>query len=148
LPKDLARWEYRSVPAQKAGTLEQQAEAVARRQLNMPEGKSLTKEQGERLKALKDDIAKLNEGEGLRYLWVRVPAGAELNNPEATDKSVKIEVEEESTLGAVAARELGRAYKAQALFKANKDVLVEPKELPAEAELKVPQTNWPALVLF
>jgi hypothetical protein len=144
LTKDLGSYEHRHVAVGKVATVEQASQAVAREELGVGEGE-LSEKDAARVKELATQIAKLNAGEGILHQWVEVPAGTKLINPD-TDK--EIEVSEKSYLGDVAKSEMGRRYKAQALFEKNKEKLAEPKQLPAEAELIVPQRKWPAMLAF
>lgn len=144
LTKDLSAFQYRSVAAGRVGTLEQQSEAVARKELGLAEG-SLSEKDTERLKKLAGAIAGLNRDEGTVYRYVPVPAGTKLLNPETRET---FEVAAATTLGQVAREQTGRAYKAQGLFQANRAALREPAELPADAELFVPEKHWPAALTF
>ncbi len=159
LTKDLATYENRAVAAAKAGTLEEQAEGAALDEAGVTvEGlkkaladardeRELAVIQGrmERLKERGKEIAKLSEEEGVPHRYVKVAAGAKLFNPE---KREEFEVTQEALLGDVALAQMGRAYKAQALFKANEAKLTLPKELPAGATLYVPKSDWPAIGVF
>jgi putative OPT family oligopeptide transporter len=117
LTKDLARYQYRQVTVGQAGTLEEQSEIVARKELGLGSG-SLSPADKERVEKLAKGIAGLNEDEGTLYLWVEVKQGMELINPESKDQA-KFTLEEDTRLGPLAAKVLGRDYKAQALFRRN-----------------------------
>jgi hypothetical protein len=144
LTKDLSLWQYRTVPAGVAAPLAQQSERAARKELGVGEG-ALSEQDQERVKKLAGEIEGLNKEEGTIYRWVPVPAGTELADPETRQT---ISADEQTTLGELARSKLGRAYKAQGLFQANKDKLKLPAELPAEAELYLPQRTWPTVVAF
>lgn len=144
LTKDLATWQYRSVTAGRAAPLPDQATDVARRELGLTTGE-LSEKDAKEVKDLAGRIVGLNEKEGTAYRYVVVPAGTTLVSPETRKEFT---VTEESTLGAVALREMGRSYKAQALFRGNPGKLEMPAQLPADAELVVPPPDWPALVVF
>ena len=83
-------------------------------------------------------------------LGIAVPAGTTLKNPE-TKKEFK--VEKATTLGPLAKEVLGTPDKADDLYSANADKLKSPfdlaaAQLPAEAQLFLPQRDWPALLAF
>jgi hypothetical protein len=143
LTKDLATYQYRTVTAGKAAPLAEQAEEVARRELGV--SGELSEKDAARVKALAGEIVSLNEDEGTAYRYVRVPAGTTLMNP---DTRTEFTVNNEGSLGEVALSQMGRSYKAQALFKGNPGKLQMPAQLPAEAALVVPSPDWPAIVVF
>ncbi len=148
LTKDLSTWQYRMVQVGKAGTLAQQSQTVAQHLESSDE----SADKAAKVEKLAKEIDGLNEEQGTIYRWVKVAPGTELINPQSKKNTAEakdtILVTEETYLGALAEKTLGRAYKAQTLFQANKDKLKLPDQLPAEAELAVPQQTWPALLAF
>src|SRR5262249_25159397 len=121
-----------------------------------------------RVKKLTKEIAKLNGD--LEYIWAPVPAGTKLKlNPK---ESREVEITEETRLGDLAAQHLRRSYRAAELYQLNtstakSDALAaavgplvgaegvaevprvpKAETLPAEVQLKVPQSPWPSIVGF
>ncbi len=139
LTKDLGIWEYSRVQVGQAGTLKEASDIVARKQLGVGE-ESLPKKDEARVKELAGEIASLNKGQGTLYQWIEVPAGSELKNPETGET---IEVSETAYLGDIARKHMGRAYNAQALYKANKRPL---PDRAFETPLFLPQPNLPSLL--
>ena len=78
---------------------------------------------------------------------IEVPAGTKLKLP-AGHEPPTYDVKEKKSLGEVAQAALGQADKAQKIYEANKDLLQPKVTLPAGAQIKVPQLNWPALASF
>ncbi len=78
---------------------------------------------------------------------IEVPANTTLKLPAGHEPATYL-VKEKKPLGEVAAAALGQADKAQRLYEANKKLLEPKVTLPAGAEIKVPQLNWPALAAF
>jgi putative OPT family oligopeptide transporter len=132
LPKRLGTWQFRHATISQAEPLAQECQEAAARELG----------DGQQQKALAGEIAKLNKEQLPRY--VEVAAGTTIELP----KEQKYEVRERATLGAVAARTLGRADKATLLYELNKPHLKLPAGLPAGATLKIPQGNAGALAAF
>ena len=80
---------------------------------------------------------------------IEVPAKTTLKLPKCReDDPPTYEVKEKKLLGDVAMVALGDIDKAQKLFELNKDVLAPKVTLPVNAQIKLPQRNWPALVSF
>jgi putative OPT family oligopeptide transporter len=135
LPRDLSAYQYRTVAIGQAASLEDAAALVAEREL--PNGSA------EERKKLAGEIAGLNEDD-VPAMWVRVPAGT----------TIRIAGEEtytatgDETLADIAKQKLGRSWKANQLFDANKATLKLPEKLPAEAALNVPQPQWATLIPF
>jgi putative OPT family oligopeptide transporter len=144
LEKDIATYEHGTFAAASAGTLEQQAEAWARAEMQLP-ASGLTERQEAALKERVAQIVKLNKGEGVPERYVRVPAGTTLRDPERREEFT---VSKESSLADVALERMGRAYKAQTLFKANESKLILPNQLPAGATLYLPKSYWPSIGVF
>ncbi len=78
---------------------------------------------------------------------IEVPANTTLKLPAGHEPPTYL-VREKRPLGEVAVAALGQADKAQRLYEANRDLLEPKVTLPAGAEIKVPQLNWPALAAF
>jgi putative OPT family oligopeptide transporter len=78
---------------------------------------------------------------------IEVPANTKLKLPEGSQPPV-YEVKERKTLGEVALAALGKADRAQKLYELNQDDLTPKVNLPAGAQIKVPQRILPALVAF
>lgn len=92
--------------------------------------------------ALAREIAELNQDRLPRF--APVPAGMTLTLPQ--DK--QFQAAQATTLGEVAREQLGSADRAQVLLDLNAHQLRLPDRLPAGAEVRLPQKNWPALVMF
>ncbi|MEY4191214.1 MAG: hypothetical protein RIR17_1950 [Planctomycetota bacterium] len=137
LPRDLARWQYASVPVTREAKLDELSRDAARIKLG-----AAAKE--EDVEKLSKEIASLSKEEGILYQWVKVPAGSTLRLPDKRE----IRIEKEEYLNSIAQKELGRAYKAPELFQANADKLRLPQLLPVGAELKLPSGTIPALGWF
>ena len=137
LPRDLARWQYASVPVTREARLEELSRDAARIKL----GATAKEEEVEKLSR---EIASLSKEEGILYQWVKVPAGSTLRMPDKRE----IRIEKEEYLNSIAQKELGRAYKAPELFQANAEKLRLPQMLPVGAELKLPSGTIPALGWF
>ena len=99
-------------------------------------------------------LMKLNRQELVPY--VAIPKGTRIRLPDYTT----FVVEEPTTLGALAEKLLGSADEAAALMEHNRDLELPPRSpggiarlkpaesLPAGAALEIPQTQWPAVILF
>ncbi len=135
LPRDLSAFQYRSVAIGQSLPLDKAADAIAGREL--PNGTP------EERKKLAGEIVGLNE-EDVPPLWVKVTKGTTLKLP----KAQTYDVTADTTLGAVAKEALGRSWKAAQIFDMNKDTLKKPDVLPPEAELNLPQPQWPTLIPF
>ncbi|MBY0230516.1 MAG: oligopeptide transporter, OPT family [Gemmataceae bacterium] len=160
LTKDIGAWEHGTATVAAAGTLQEQAEAVARLELglvgaelgdaaiaaqkNEKERQAMLARK-ERLEKRRDEIVEVNEEEGTLARYASVPAGTNLTDP---DTQAEFTVEEATTLGDVARSRLGRTHRAKELWSKNKAKLPLPKTLPAGAELHVPKTGWPAFGVF
>jgi hypothetical protein len=131
----LAVWQYRTVPAPAAASFDGQCRAAAEQEL----GPNASDKQIERMT---DEIHDLNESQLRRY--VLVAKGTTLNLP----KDEHYVATAEAPLFNVAEETLGSADKASLLFNLNEKKLKLPESLPPDAALKIPQTNWPALVAF
>jgi hypothetical protein len=167
IPKDLAKWQYRTEtvgqalpmkeaakvmaerhPSMEAGLFEWlgiyppgsyvediaalNASKVPTKEVSVPKGKVLVMPKGQSLTTKEDTTV----GE------LKVPAGTTVKLPTST-----YTVPEDTTLGAVAQKELGADDKADKLFELNEDRLPAPV-LPAETVLKLPQPMWPAVLVF
>ena len=92
--------------------------------------------------------AALNGLQFLKGSYLKKPFALE-NGGLAVPKGLGLGVEvDERSNKQIAKDTLGRDYKAQQVFDLNKDKLKLPETLPAEAELKLPQRWWPAVIAF
>ncbi len=91
---------------------------------------------------LADEVRELNEPELRRY--ATVPKGITLTLP----KSKHYEATANAYLFQVAQQALGDEDKASLLFDLNESQLKLPDRLPNVANLKIPQRNLPAIVVF
>ena len=89
------------------------------------------------------EIVKMNE-EDVLAIWAKAPKGTTLKLPE----NKTFEVTADTTVGEVAKETLGRSWKAPQVFELNKAILKKPAVLPPEAELNLPQPQWPTLIPF
>jgi putative OPT family oligopeptide transporter len=78
---------------------------------------------------------------------ITVPAGTTLKLP-GSHEPPTYDVKQPMTLGEAAAAALGQSERALKLFEANRSLLTPKITLPAGAQIKVPQLNWPALASF
>ncbi len=137
LPRDIARWQYSSIPVTREAKLEELGKDAARFKL----GASATEPE---VIALGKEIAELSREEGILQMWVKVPAGTTLKTPDKRE----VKIEKEEFLGTIAQREMGRSYFAPALFQTNASKLKLPENLPIGAELKIPYGIIPAVCWF
>lgn len=86
----------------------------------------------------------LKPAEGTKPADVKIPKGTKLTLP----RKKTMEVKEDTTLGALAKQILGREDKASELKSSNEDVIKPADTLPANAQIKIPRAEWPALVAF
>ncbi len=93
--------------------------------------------------SLASEIALLNEN--LQLQNAQVPRGANLKVP---GKDSPLVVPENTTLGEIARQTLGSADKAGILQDTNPNVIRPATSFPANAAIRVPQHNWPALAAF
>lgn len=135
MPRDLTSFQYRTVAIGQSLPLEKAAEAIAAREL--PNGTA------DERKKYAVEVVGLNEDEA-PAVWARVPKGTTLKLPKGREYTAEVD----TTLGAVAKAEVGRSWKAGQLLDMNKDVVKPPAALPAEAELYLPQPQWPTLIPF
>lgn len=133
--KNLAVWQYRTVPAVSVGSFDQQCQAAAEQEL----GPEASEKQIERMAG---EIRELNEAQLRRY--ARVTKGTILDLP----KNERYEVPADAFLGEIAQQTLGSSDQASLLFDLNEERLRLPEALPSDAVLKVPQKNLPALAAF
>lgn len=151
VPNDLKTWEHRKVALVQAQPLEGAAEDLAKRELGLSAQTSSAelKEKEEQIKKLTDQIIALNKNQ--LFAWTPVPKGTKLLLPEGKGE---FDAPQDMFLKDVAAEQLGRERKAGAIFtykrddRSNQDVLKLPAELPAGAELSLPQHAWPAWIGF
>jgi putative OPT family oligopeptide transporter len=141
IPKKLSIWQYSHYQLSKEQSVNDAYREAAAYDLGLM-GKELTSQQEEEVKKLADDIAELNEGVVPQY--VKVPQGTEVKLP----KSQTYRAEESAFLRHYAEQLLGSADKATLIFDLNKDQLKPPGTLPTGTELKLPQHNTPALLIF
>lgn len=137
LPKDIARWQYSSIPVTREATLEESGKDAARFKLG-------ASAKDADVISLGKEISELTREEGILHKWVKVPAGTKLKTPDKRE----ILIEKEEYLGPIAQRSMGREYFAPALFKANSMQLKLPEKLPVGAELKMPGGILPAIIWF
>jgi hypothetical protein len=92
--------------------------------------------------ALAHEIAELNQE--LLPRNAAVTPGMTLNLP----KGEKFQVAQGGVLGEVAREKLGSADKAPLIYDLNVNQLRLPRTLPRGTEIRLPQKNWPALLMF
>jgi putative OPT family oligopeptide transporter len=131
----MSAWQYRKLPVPAAAPFNEQCRLLAADEL----GAKATEKQIERMTA---EIVDLNESLLRRY--VQATKGVTLDLP----KNERYTVPAEAPLSAVAEETLGNPDKAPLLYNLNEAKLKLPESLPSDAMLRVPQTNWPALVAF
>jgi putative OPT family oligopeptide transporter len=131
----LSVWQYRTVSAPAEQPFNEQCRFLASEEL----GPKATEKRLEKMTA---EIAELNESQLRRY--VQVPKGTVLDLP----KSEHYSVPAEAALSQVAEDAIGSPDKASLLYNLNEAKLKLPESLPPDATLKIPQTNWPALIAF
>lgn len=137
LPKDIARWQYSTIPVTREATLDELGKDAARFKLGASAKDADVISFGK-------EISELSREEGVLQKWVKVPAGTKLKTPAKKE----ILIEKEEYLGPIAQRELGRDYLAPALFQTNATQLKLPEKLPVGAELKIPGGILPAILWF
>ncbi len=137
LPRDLTAYQYKQVAVGSPMPFGEAVKAVAKGQLP-------ASAKPEAVEELEKDIAGLSEDD-IPYRALPIPAGSKIALPEKKEATAT----EATTLGAVAEKELGRAWKAKELYDLNKDALKFPDAknratwvIPADAKLSLPQTEW------
>lgn len=133
--KNLAVWQYRTVPVTSAASFEAQCQVAAEQEL----GPGASQKHIDRMAG---EIRELNESQLRRY--VRVTKGMTLSLP----KDERYDVPADAFLCDVARETLQSSGQASLLFDLNEERLKLPDALPADAVLKLPQKNAPALVAF
>ena len=123
-----------------AKPLAEECEDAAARELGL--GKRRSAAENDELNSLSGEIEELNADE--RYRFVAVPAGEKLALPKGRTHTAA----QAAPLGRIAAETLGGQDQAALIFDLNEERLALPDRLPAGAELKIPQRNWPSLAAF
>jgi hypothetical protein len=133
--KTLAMYQYRTAPITSDAPFDVQCEILAQEELG-------TNSSDQQRRRLADEVRELNEPELRRY--ATVPKGITLTLP----KSKHYEATANAYLFQVAQQALGDEDKASLLFDLNESQLKLPDRLPNVANLKIPQRNLPAIVVF
>ena len=133
----LGGWQYRTVPVTAEAKFADQCRVLAESELGIDV--AAEEKQVSRLVA---EIKKINKAQLRRY--VPVAKGTTLKLPQDEQYLVPAD----ATLAEVAEEALGSSDRASSLFDLNKEQLKLPEGLPADATLKVPQRNVPALIAF
>lgn len=144
IPKDLTYWENSRVTIGQAMSFENAVKEIARTQYNLEADKIDPKNDPDKAKLLKT-LRGLNED--VQHFYIQVPAGTKLILPKDAGKGPDMTIDKDTTLGVVASSVLGRERKASDLYQLN-PTLKLPATLPAEAQLKVPQKEWPSVLVF
>jgi putative OPT family oligopeptide transporter len=131
----LSVWQYRTASVPAEGPYNEQCRFLASEELG-------PKASEKQVEAVTSEIAELNESQLRRY--VQVSKGTTLDLP----KNEKYSVPADAALSQVAEDALGSPDKASLLYNLNEARLKLPESLPPDATLRIPQTNWPALVAF
>ena len=131
----LGVWQYRTMPVSAAASFDAQCQAAAAQELG-------AKASDKHIADMSGEIHDLNESQLRRY--VLVPKGMTLKLP----KKERYTVPADMPLYKAAEAAVANADKASLLFNLNETQLQLPKALPADASLKLPQKNWPALAAF
>ena len=142
LPEDLRLWEHRTVAVAQPQPLARAAEEAARAELGLT-GADLTPAQQRKVASLAGEIEELSKGEA--YGWVEVPRGTTLKLPEGKPDYTATA---DTRLKDLAREVFGRERKARKIFDRNAGQLKLPEVLPAGAQLKLPQSIWPAWIAF
>jgi hypothetical protein len=137
IPKDIARWQYSTIPVTREATLDELGKDAARFKLGASAKDADVISFGK-------EISELSREEGVLQKWVKVPAGTKLKTPDKRE----ILIDKEEFLGPIAERIMGREYFAPALFQTNANLLKLPEKLPVGAELKIPGGILPAILWF
>ncbi len=140
IKEKLGVWQYRLEPVAAARPLAEECADAAARELGLGQARSAV--ENEEFKSLSDEIADLNVDQLARF--VAVPAGAKLALPNGQTLTTP----HAASLGRIAAESLGSEDQAELIFDLNEERLAKPDRLPAGAELKIPQRNWPSLAAF
>lgn len=145
LPRQLSTWQYRTVAAADADSLESQYRAAAVQELigsaALPQRKSAQEKLQAEVAGLQAEIVELNAPHLPAYIGV--PAGRTVKLPGTEQYTATAP----TTLGNIAAERLGGEHRAALLADLNPD-LAPPQRLPAGAPIKLPQHQWPALLAF
>jgi putative OPT family oligopeptide transporter len=146
IPKDLSRWQYRTVAIGQAKSFDQAVKDIARERYGIDADRLDPKADADkpRLERL-SELKQINSD--MPILLTRVPQGTVLKLPKKEGKGETYTVTQDSTLGQVAEQVLGRARKATDIAPLN-PTLKPPEVLPADTELRIPQTRWPAILGF
>jgi hypothetical protein len=146
IPKDIARWQYSTIPVTREATVDELGKDAARFKLGASAKDADVISFGK-------EISELSREEGVLQKWVKVPAGTKLKTPDKRE----ILIDKEEFLGPIAERIMGREYFAPALFQTNANLLKLPEkqrlvfnmkyfeELPYEEMSKILGTSVGAL---
>jgi hypothetical protein len=149
LPKDLSRYEYRTMALGQPKSFDQATKDIAREYHGIDVDKLDPKKSDADYWPMEkyNEIRRINSS--LPAVFTRVSKGTVLQLPIAyhAEKGKTYTVPEDTTLGQVAEQVLGRSRKAPDLLTLNKQ-LKPPEVLPAEAEFSLPQPRWPAVLIF
>jgi putative OPT family oligopeptide transporter len=151
----MARWQYRTTAVAQALPPKQAIDEAARAELGLGAGNTLGQRQDE-VDDMAGEFAEINESELPKYIplkpdeKLKVTQGTKVFDAQGAHR---LEKDEDipvpagvSTLGDYAAKVLGSPDKAATLFDNNKDRLKLPDNLPAGAQLRVPQRDLTALI--
>jgi putative OPT family oligopeptide transporter len=144
IPKDLAQWEHTKVAIGQPKSFEQAVKDLANSTYHMdvdhldPTRDADKMAKYEEVKALNEDVP---------IYFSSIPKGTKLKLPKDEGKGEETVATEDTTLGALATNVLGRERKAADIYAANPGLKL-PATLPANAELKLPQSKAPAITAF
>lgn len=147
IPKDLVYWENSRVALSQSKSLDQAINDLAKEKYGIDVTKLDLKDpkKGGADLELFNELKALNED--LPVFYIKVPANTELKLPKDEGRGEKTTAKADTTLGQLASEVLGRERKALDIYKLNPQLKL-PELLPAEAQLKIPQSKWPAVIAF
>lgn len=144
IPKDIAAWQYTTVPVGQAKSLDQAVKDIVQSQYGIDVNKLDMKKPSKELE-LYQEVAGMNAEVPVGF--IKVPGGTKLKLPKDQGKGEEFTVQQDAYLKDIAKQALGREWKAADILKQN-PALKLPEQLPAEAQISLPQTKWPAILAF